>query len=428
MEVDTNGSKALREIVLLISEKTQISGLSRENYISTENMRPNRMGIEPASALPSGKANKFIVRDVLFSNIRTYFRKVWLSSFEGGASPDVLIFRPRNHDVLDSRYLFYLLSDEDFIYYTDKTSNGAKMPRGDKDAILKYQVKLPPLPTQRAIAHILGTLDDLIELNRETNELLEEMARALFKSWFVDFDPVRAKLEGRPPAGMDAATAALFPDHFQDSELGQIPRGWEVKPLAYLTSYLSRGIGPAYVEEGGVCVLNQKCVRDHRVDLARARRHCALKKKVDGRFLERFDVLVNSTGTGTLGRVAQIFQIEEAMIVDSHITVVRAASDVDPRFLGAALVNREADIEELAEGSTGQTELSRTRLGALAIVTPNAEIQRAFGKLIEPTFNLMSENDRESRDLATLRDTLLPKLLSGEITVPVAEELVAAAS
>ena len=335
--------------------------------------------------------------------------------------------RPRNGNVW-AGFIKQFAKSSFFVQQAEGMATGSVIRHFGPWHLKQMAFPLPPLPEQKAIAHVLGTLDDLIELNRETNEILEEMARALFKSWFVDFDPVRAKLEGRPPAGMAAATAALFPDHFQDSELGQIPKGWKVRPLSSLSSYLSRGIGPSYVEEGGVCVLNQKCVRDHRVDLTKARRHCAATKKVDGRLLERFDVLVNSTGTGTLGRVAQIFHLDEDTIVDSHVTVVRAASDVDHCFLGGAITNRETDIEELAEGSTGQTELSRTRLGALSIVTPSAEIQRAFGRLVGPTFHLISANDLESRDLATLRDTLLPKLLSGEVTAPVAEELVAATS
>jgi type I restriction enzyme S subunit len=104
-------------------------------------------------------------------------------------------------------------------------------PSLNRNFIYPIPVCVPKPKEQRAIASVLGALDDMIEVNREINETLEELARALFKSWYVDFDPVRAKLEGRPPAGMDAATAALFPDHFQDSELGQIPKGWEVKQL-----------------------------------------------------------------------------------------------------------------------------------------------------------------------------------------------------
>jgi len=282
------------------------------------------------------------------------------------------------------------------------------------------------------------------------------MARALFQSWFIDFDPVRWNLDhnqpspqpsptgrGRSaaegkgaegldfdpvrakldpasrdqPAGLDRATAALFPNSFQDSAAGHIPTGWTICPLSILTRYLSRGIGPSYLEEGGVCVLNQKCVRDHRVDFSKSRRHDVVKKPINDRALQLHDVLVNSTGMGTLGRVAQVFHLPEVAIVDSHVTIVRAASNTDPFFLGIYLTGREAEIEELGEGSTGQTELSRARLGELKIITPPFEIQKAFGAAVAPFLKRISENDHQSRTLATLRERLLPKLLDGSLSI-----------
>ena len=140
-------------------------------------------------------------------------------------------------------------------------------------------------------------------------------------------------------------------------------RGWAVRPLRDLAGYLSRGIGPSYVESGGICVLNQKCIRDQRIDFSKARRHNEAKKPIDGRLLRRLDVLMNSTGVGTLGRAAQLWHLPEPSIVDSHVTVLRAAPEVDPWFFGVGLTGREAEIESLAEGSTGQTERSEERRG-----------------------------------------------------------------
>jgi type I restriction enzyme S subunit len=286
------------------------------------------------------------------------------------------------------------------------------------------------------------------------NETLEAMARALFMSWFVDFDPVRAKSEGRarqdgarsgqprkPPnvasdlpwpgaeagagaegdPGLPKPLADLFPDAFEDSELGEIPKGWDIQPLAELASYLSRGIAPSYSELGGVCVLNQKCVRDHRVNFSMAKRHDVTKRSIEGRELRVLDVLVNSTGVGTLGRVAQLWHLPERSIVDSHLTVIRAATSTNPWFLGTTLLFREAEIEELGEGSTGQTELSRVRLGRLACLVPPNVVQEHFGRLVSCFLLRITENDQESRTLATLRDTLLPKLISGELRIKDAE-------
>jgi type I restriction enzyme S subunit len=281
----------------------------------------------------------------------------------------------------------------------------------------ELEIEVPPIHEQKAIAGILGALDDKIELNRQMNVTLEGMARALFQSWFVDFDPVRAKLDGLQPPGLDQATAALFPDRFQESELGQIPRGWDIFSLAELTSFLGRGISPAYVDEGGVVVLNQKCVRNHRVDFSVARRHDPTRKPIGGRKLIPFDILVNSTGVGTLGRVAHLPSLPNETTFDSHITAIRAAAHVDSSFLGVEIVRREPEIEALGEGTTGQTELSRVRLGALRVATPPLDLQHAFGRSVRPVFARIAANDRESRTLAALRDTLLPKLLSGDLRV-----------
>ena len=203
--------------------------------------------------------------------------------------------------------------------------------------------------------------------------------------------------------------------------MGKIPKGWLVLPLQRLASYLGRGISPAYVDRGGIGVLNQKCVRSRRIDFSKARRHDPGKKTLAGRTVCLLDILVNSTGVGTLGRVAQIWNLPEPTIVDSHITVVRAAANVDPWFLGIALIGREREIEALGEGSTGQTELSRTRLGGLPCLAPPASLQVQLGCLIGPILTRLAESERASLTLAALRDALLPKLISGELRVKDAE-------
>jgi type I restriction enzyme S subunit len=327
----------------------------------------------------------------------------------------------------DAGYVLAYLTHPEVKSYIESFNAGGSRRAVTKGHIESFRLPLPPLPEQRAIARILGTLDDKIELNRRMNETLEAMARALFKSWFVDFDPVRAKAEGRDP-GLPKPLADLFPDSFEDSELGEIPNGWKVTTLRDLASQLSRGISPAYVETGGICVLNQKCIRDRRVDFSKARRHDCSKKSTDGRTLHVLDILVNSTGVGTLGRIAQLWHLPESAIIDSHVTVIRAAKDVDPWFLGISLIGRETDVEAFGEGSTGQTELSRTRLGELACLLPPEVLQASFGKLVGPLLTRLSVNEQASNTLAALRDTLLPKLISGELRVQAAEHLLEGAS
>lgn len=314
--------------------------------------------------------------------------------------------------------------------YIESFNAGGSRRAITKGHIESFVVPLPPLGEQVAMADLLGGLDRKIDLNRRMNQTLEAMAQALFRSWFVDFDPVRAKAEGRQPDGMDAETAALFPSQFVASALGEIPEGWTVSSLGDVTSTLSRGIGPSYVEQGGILVLNQKCVRDGRVQFTKARRHDPAQRLVDGRLLQDGDVLVNSTGMGTLGRVATVEHLpEEQVIVDSHVTVVRANPRVlSPLLLGLGLLGREAEIEALGEGSTGQTELSRERLRRLPLVVPPAPLQDRFHTAAADFRLLVAKNERQSETLVSLRDLLLPKLLSGEIRVRDAEDRLAASA
>ena len=185
---------------------------------------------------------RFRGRDILFGKLRPYFRKVVMAPFDGVCSTDIWVVRAR--DAVEQRFLFYYMASPDFVGEATRASEGTKMPRAQWSYLSQLPLALPPLSEQRAIAHILGTLDDKIELNRRMNATLEAIARAIFKSWFVDFDPVHAKARGEQPHGMDAETAALFPDSFENSELGQIPAGWGVGALSNIADNPRRGIKP----------------------------------------------------------------------------------------------------------------------------------------------------------------------------------------
>ena len=324
--------------------------------------------------------------------------------------------------LLDNAYLLYTCLSSIVQDELQSRIRGSTVPRVLKTDILGLQIPLPSIEEQKTIAHILGTLDGKIELNRKTNETLEAMAKALFKSWFVDFDPVRAKAEGRP-TGLPAEISDLFPDSFEDSELGEIPIGWKCSTLADRAIYLSRGISPAYCEEGGVLVLNQKCVRDSRISFEKARRHDTTRKQINGREVRRFDALVNSTGVGTLGRVAMMPICQEEVVVDSHVTVVRGSNNKESFFISSTLLNRQTEIEALGEGSTGQTELSRVVLGSVPVIFPSPQLISAYFDFAFIIQDKIEKNDQASVALASTRDALLPKLISGEIRIPDAEKM-----
>ena len=303
-------------------------------------------------------------------------------------------------------------------------AGGSAQPILNKSAFSEIRIDCPSLAMQQAIVDVLRPFDDRIALLRETNATLEAIAQALFKSWFVDFDPVHTKARGEQPQGMTEELAALFPDGFEESPLGMAPRGWSASTLGECCSYLNRGISPKYLEEGGVLVINQKCVRDFAIDLSKARRHDPSQRKIDGRELAIGDVLVNSTGVGTLGRVAQVLDLPEPAIVDSHVTVIRSGAVISWPYLGLALMRMQPAIEAMGEGTTGQTELSRGKLAELKLLVPSEAVLQAFDEVVMPLKHRISENAKQAQTLATLRDTLLPRLISGQLRLPDAEAMI----
>lgn len=263
--------------------------------------------------------------------------------------------------------------------------------------LARLKVQLPPLKEQHCIAVMLSYLDDKIELNNRINKNLEAQAQAIFKSWFVDFEPFQ---EGE----------------FVDSELGEIPKNWKVVTLSRVCSLIARGITPKYTENSDQIILNQKCIREHQVSLVPSRYH--IPKKVNEKWLQYGDILVNSTGQGTLGRTAQWYQEELNITVDSHVTIVRPQEPNMIYYIGQFIMGKEYEIESMASGSTGQTELSRERLGSLKVIMPPSKQLEDFSAIVEPFMKQITINNKETLQLAKLRDTLLPKLMSGEIQIP----------
>jgi type I restriction enzyme S subunit len=254
---------------------------------------------------------------------------------------------------------------------------------------------IPPLAEQKAIAAVLGALDDKIELNRRMNATLEAMARALFQSWFVDFDPVRAKLDNRPPAGLDPATAALFPDSFQGSPLGPIPHGWEVNTIGE-TIELAYGkpLKAENRQNGSVRVYGSNGpVGWH-----------------DEKLVSGPGIVVGRKGNpGVVTWVAGDFYP-----IDTTFYVVPISDCKSLYFLYYAL-----SLHDLANLSADSAVpgLNRNHAYMSKQIIPPANVLKAFDEQVAPIFSAIESNESQSRTLATLRDTLLPKLLSGELKV-----------
>jgi type I restriction enzyme S subunit len=315
----------------------------------------------------------------------------------------------------DTRYLSYVLSQTDISGYL----TGSTMPKLTQGNLNRLPVIAPPLAEQKAIAAVLGALDDKIELNRRMNATLEAMARALFQSWFVDFDPIRAKLDGRKPIGMDDATAALFPASFQDSLLGPIPKGWEVSTIEDVCKTVTRGVTPEYQEGSGRFIINQRVNRGSDLDWSSLKELSPSLDVPPDRYAKCWDVLVNCLGEGTLGRTHLYKGESDVYAIDQHMSICRADSPSRNAYIYQVLssVDGQAKIETLKTGSTGMTMFNISKLRAYDLVWPSDKVLETYFATVEPLWFQVAINENQSRTLATLRDTLLPKLLSGELKV-----------
>lgn len=316
------------------------------------------------------------------------------SALPARVNQHVSIVRGNKSKVLNEYILYFLQFKKQHLL--SLAQGGATRNALTKGMIEDFTIPLPQLEEQDRIVSILSSLDSKIEINRRINVNLEQQAQALFKSWFVDFEPFK---DGE----------------FVESELGRIPKGWRVGTLDELCSFISRGLTPKYDETSEELILGQTCVRNNIVTLNNARKH--RPKTKNDKWVQQWDVLLNSTGIGSLGRVGIVYFNMDNVAIDSHITVVRTSCPLYRHYVGRNLLSRQLEIENMAVGSTGQTELPRDRVKAMPIVIPSHEAMDKFNAIIEPTAISMYSNIIESRRLSTLRDTLLPRLMSGELHV-----------
>ena len=278
----------------------------------------------------------------------------------------------------------------------------------------------PPKQSRDAIAAFGKALDDKIELNRRMNATLEAMARALFQSWFVDFDPVRAKLDARPPAGLAPANGALFPDSFQDSAAGHIPTGWTVKPVGEVVDCVGGGTPstaePKYWEGGTHHWTTPKDFSSLQapvlLDSDRKLTDAGIAKISSGLLPAGTLLLSSRAPVGYLAIAAMPVAINQGFI----------AMKCNERASNFFMLNWcQANMAEIESRATGTTfaEISKQNFRPIPVVLPPKELMAAFTAKVAPLYAEITANLHQSRTLATLRDTLLPKLLSGEISVNV---------
>jgi type I restriction enzyme S subunit len=287
------------------------------------------------------------------------------------------------------------------------------------------QLPLPPLLVQRQIADTLSKLDDRIALLRETNATFEAIAQALFKSWFVDFDPVLAKMEGRAPEGMDEATAALFPDALEESELGLVPRGWRVVPIGNAVEAVGGATpdtkNPAYWEPAIHCWTTPK-------DLSGIAAPVLLdtERKLSDQGLAKIGSGALPIGTLLLSSRAPIGYLALAQVplaINQGYIAMPPGGLLPPLYMQVWCLQNMENIKGRANGSTFM-EISKKAFRPIPALVPSPEIVEEFSAVAGTLFDRLIENERQAQNLATLRDTLLPRLISGQLRLPEAAAVV----
>lgn len=299
------------------------------------------------------------------------------------------------------------LTSETFIkYYIDflklemqSASRGTTQDNLSVDKLLRFKFQIPAKNIQLKIESILGSLDYAILINKRKIEALEEVSSKIYREWFINF-----KFTGHDKVKM---TNTNHP------EFETIPETFTVSNLGNLASLINRGISPTYNDNSTVKVINQRCIRNHAIDLDLMRGNS--KSFSAEKILKQWDSLVNSTGTGTLGRVATVSFEPSNLTCDSHVSILRPGKNIDPIWFSMVVMSCESYFERSGEGATGQTELSRERISQAQVVVPPIELQEKFGSHVKPMLELKWNLTCKIKLLSNIRDLLLPKLISGEI-------------
>ena len=394
----------------IVQEKVLPATMGDALYIGLEHIGEGTLSLSGeglASDVASTKT-KFETGDILFGKLRPYFRKVVQAPREGVCSTDIWAVRAK--DGVDQRYLYYCMASEEFVGFATAGSEGTRMPRATWEHVSRHTFPLPPISEQRDIAHILGTLDEKIKLNRRMNQTLEAMARAIFEDWFVDFGPVRAKLEGQDPY-LPPELWDLFPDDLVDSELGDIPEGWEVKALDGIADYQNglalQRFRPGDNEERlpAVKIAQLRTGRADGGEWAKAtiRPECIID---DG------DVIFSWSGSLMIkvwcgGRAA----------LNQHL--FKVTSKTCPKwFYFQRIESHLSEFQSIAaDKTTTMGHIKREHLSSARCVVPSQTLLKAADEILGPLFTKQVSVNLRSNALESQRDTLLPKLISGEIEV-----------
>lgn len=376
----------LEDICSFRKEKVEVSSLTLENYISTENMLPNKAGITKATSLPKcNTTQRFECGDVLVSNIRPYFKKIWKAKFNGGCSNDVLVFSAKKG--FDSEFLYYVLSNDSFFDYSMATSKGTKMPRGDKKSIMNYEVHGFDINIQIKIASILKSIDEKIEMNNAINNNLEQQIEMILLKTINGTDTQPVKLG----------------DYLYIK--GRI--GWKgLKKSEYLPISNYR-------------IINGESLTLSGIDWNKASYISAERYEESPEIMLSIgDILLSKDGT--IGKIGYVDKLDVPTSVASGIFVIRNTreSEISTQFIYYLLKSKlfKAFISSRTEGSV-IPHLYQKDFMEFEFKLPSPDDMKAFDSITATMFSLVFSNLNENERLTHLRNSLLPNLISGELDV-----------
>jgi type I restriction enzyme, S subunit len=340
---------------------------------------------------------------------------IWTGS--RGMKIQKALHRIRPKATLNNYFLFYWFCHAAKTGLIEPYFTGTTIKHLSGRAVAALEVPLLPIEMQVAIAGILKSLDDRISLLRETNTTLEAIAQALFKSWFVDFDPVHAKQQGNAPQGMDAATAALFPDSFEESELGDVPKGWRILPFTETVKVIGGGTPKTSISEywdGEIpwfSVVDAPTITD--VFVIDTAKHISAEglNKSSTKLLAEGTTIISARGT--VGRLALVGR---EMAMNQSCYGLRGKAD-DAYFTYFSTYRLVESLKQRSHGSVFDTITTETMKGVF-VIYPDSDVIDAFEMTLNPVMNRIKTNLEQAQTLATLRDTLLPRLMSGQLRLP----------
>ena len=378
-------SLILNDVAKFMTSKIEVSEINESNYVSTENMLSNKGGITIASSLPDTKSvRKYLPQDILINNIRPYFKKIWYSDMIGGCSNDVFVIRSKEN--YDSKFLYYVLSSDDFFSYVMANAKGTKMPRGDKKVIQNYEVPNFSIDEQKRISFVLSEIDKKIEVNKMINKNLQKQINILFKSFFINFE--------------------FYDGKYQETLFGEIPIEWNI--------ILFKDI----LNERNEKSTNQD-IPMYSVTLDGIQPRADIyKKKITAKttkfkIIHKYDLIFGMPNSGYQYGI----MYDEIGGVSSAYPVFEI-NGIQPRYVDLFIKNISNYFNDIVKSGSrmGQGIDKKVLLSKEIYVPPNEHLDKYYS-IESKLLDLINHNLTEINNLTKLRDTLLPKLMSGEIDV-----------